>query len=329
MFFLLTSFKLYPKYSENYVNKDTAFQSLLEEFVAKIEVKEEELNKAIWLLETTGSKDAADLVAMLDNEFKVLFSDEDIYEKLIYFKKDGSQDPLLSRQLNILINEFKANMLPKNLLKEISEKEADLFQTYANFRTTIDDKKVTENELREILKNEKDVEIRKKAWDASKDVGNALADKIIELAKLRNKSAKHLGYNNFFEMKLDLDEMHKEDLFETFDELKTQTDESFLHMLDEVNDSLAKTFNVSKEELGPWAWKDPFCQMDPIEAFELNDVFKDKDILDLSRSFYDKMGIDRASKSIVYSDSLTTETAIEACDYGKSNKFKTSAGIGI
>lgn len=45
-------------------------------------------------------------------------------------------------------------------------------------------------------------------------------------------------------------------------------------------------------------------------------------------SHYDSLGIDRASKSIVYSDSLDVDKAINACNYGRSLKFKTSAGIG-
>ncbi len=287
---ILTSSLIIP--SEAYVNNNNSFESLLEDFIPKVAKREEMLNRAVWLLETTGSEDASALVAALDNELKLLFSNEDIYEKLIYFEKDGVKEPILKRQLDILIREFKANMLPKNILKEISDKEAQLFQTYANFRPYIDDKKVTENEIRDILKNEKDVEKRKKAWRASKDVGLALADQIIELAKIRNKAARHLGYDNYFDMRLDLSEINKEMLFVTFEELKDLTDEAFEKMIKNVNQKLSSTYQIEEEELGPWAWKDPFCQMDPIESSELTDLYKDVDILRISEEFYNKMGLD-------------------------------------
>ncbi|MBN2478959.1 MAG: M3 family oligoendopeptidase [Parachlamydiales bacterium] len=269
---------------------DSAFDSFLKEFIPQVADKENQLSKALWILETTGSEDASRLLATLDNEFKLLFSDEKIYEKLIYFQKNGITDPFLNRQLNILINEFKANMIPKNLLKEISEKEASLALTYANFRTQIDGKVFTENEIRDILKQEKDVELRKKAWDASKDVGITLADKIVYLAKLRNKVANHLGYDNYFDMMLDLNEINKDMLFETFNDLKVQTDESFVKMINEVNETLANEYNVGIEDLGPWAWKDPFCQKDPIEHTKIFKIFENLDILEIARSFYDKMG---------------------------------------
>src|SRR3990167_7145854 len=133
-FIIFLSFlKLYPILED----KDRTFEQFLDNFISKIEIKEEQVNKAIWLLETTGSKDAADLVATLDSEYKIYFSDEEVYEKLIYFEKDGLQNPILKRELKILLNTFKANMLPKSILIDLSKKEAELFQTYANFRANI------------------------------------------------------------------------------------------------------------------------------------------------------------------------------------------------
>ncbi len=278
--------------NEVYMNQDKAFEYFLEDFVKNVETKEEQVNKASWILETTGSKDAADLVASLSNELCLLFCDKTVYDKLINFKKENIQDPLLKRQLDILIKRFKANMLPKELLKEILIKEADLSQTYANFRAQIDNKKVSENEINDILKTEKSIDLRKKAWEASKEIGLVLAPKIINLVKLRNKAANHLGYDNYFDMTLDLNDINKELLFKTFENLKNQTDTTYSKILIEIDDKLSKKFNISKESLGPWAWKDPFCQTDPIESPLLNDLFKDKDILAIAKSFYEKMGFD-------------------------------------
>ncbi len=279
----------------NVFSKDLFMQNefaiFLEDFIKKVEFKEEQLNKAVWLLETTGSKDASFLVSSLDNEYKFLYSDEDTYKKLLEYQNKGF-DPLFQRQLNILINHFKANILPKDLLKEISEKEADLALTYAGFRADIDGKKVTENEIRDILKNETDVNIRKKAWYASKEVGDVLADKIIGVVKLRNKAAKILGYNNYFEMSLDLQEIDKDRLLSTFNELNENTQNSYDQMMSQINEKLAEKFGVAVEDIGAWAWKDPFCQMDPLLSDELKHIFKKQDLLDITKKFYEKMGFD-------------------------------------
>jgi peptidyl-dipeptidase A len=124
------------------------FEQFLKEFVPIVAKKSRQLNKACWILETTGSEDAADLKADLDTEFRVLFNDPAIYEKLLKWEKEP-HDPLHARQLNVLIRSFKQNQVPKKLLEELSRKEAALAQTYANFRPTLNGKKVSENEIRE------------------------------------------------------------------------------------------------------------------------------------------------------------------------------------
>ncbi|NGX28754.1 MAG: hypothetical protein K940chlam1_00941, partial [Candidatus Anoxychlamydiales bacterium] len=78
---------------------DIAFEKFLKEFVPQVEVKYEQICKAQWILETTGSKDAAFLVGTLDNEYRVIFSDKNVYEKLLEFEKQGLDEPLLKRQL--------------------------------------------------------------------------------------------------------------------------------------------------------------------------------------------------------------------------------------
>jgi Zn-dependent oligopeptidase len=47
-----------------------------------------------------------------------------------------------------------------------------------------------------------------------------MAPTILELIRLRNKQANYLGYDNYFDMKLDLNEVNKEWLFNFFDSLE-------------------------------------------------------------------------------------------------------------
>jgi uncharacterized protein (DUF2267 family) len=86
------------------------FAQFLEDFVPKVAAKSKQLNKAFWLIETTGSEDAADLKAELDTELRLLFHDSNTYKKLLEWDKDPNlKDPLLKRQLNVLIRAFKQN----------------------------------------------------------------------------------------------------------------------------------------------------------------------------------------------------------------------------
>jgi peptidyl-dipeptidase A len=269
------------------------FEQFLDSFVPNLAKKSRQLNKAHWILETTGSSDAADLRAELDAECRMLFNDSETYKKLIEWDRDSSlKDPLLKRQLNVLIRAFKQNQIPKALLEEIAQRESALMQSYANFRPELEGKKLSENDIREMLKKENDPVLRKKVWEASKKIGEVLAPQILALVDLRNQSAKSLGYSDYFQMQLDLQEVDKNWLFDTLENFAKESDKAYSAMLLEVEEAQSLRFHVSKEELGPWAWSDPFCQEDPLDTNDLDILVTDVDIVKTSKEFYQRMHID-------------------------------------
>ena len=270
--------------------KSHPFAQFLESFSRQIENKSKQLNQALWLLETTGSSDAADLKASLDTELKFLFQNPEIYHQLTVWEQDKNlKDELLRRELNILIRAFKQNQLPKNLLQSISEKEAILAQTYANFRPSVNGKRLTENDIIDILKTENDPLLRKKAWEASKEIGGALAPQILDLVGLRNQAARQLGYHDYFEMQLDLQEVDRQWLLSLLEAFAQQSSKAYADVLSGIESNLSIRFKGSK---GPWTWSDPFCQEDPLNNRELDHLVDGVDIPATVRAFYQRMGID-------------------------------------
>ncbi|MBU6384093.1 MAG: M2 family metallopeptidase [Verrucomicrobia bacterium] len=265
------------------------FEEFLKDFVPQVARKTTQLNKAYWILETTGSSDAADLKAELDTELRFLFHDAKVYQQLLAWAKEP-HEALAKRQLDVLIRAFKQNQVPKNLLEEMSQKEALLGQSYANFRPEMDGRKWSENEIREILKNENDPKKRQQAWEASKQIGDRLAPQILALVRLRNQAAQTLGYRDYFQMQLDLQEVDAKWLLKTLDDLAQKSDAAYTQVLKKIEAEQAKRFHT--QELGPWAWSDPFGQEDPLDARELDELTQDVDIPRVSESFYQKMGID-------------------------------------
>lgn len=269
------------------------FEVFLADFVPKISRKSTQLNKAVWILETTGSSDAADLKADLDTELRLLLNDSTIYQKLLLWEKDPAiSDPLLKRQLNVLIRAFKQNQIPKNLLEEMAQKEAALSMSYATFRPIYGGKPVTENEIRDILKKEKSPIKRQEAWEASKKIGEVLAPQILALVDLRNQAAASLGYSDYFQMQLDLQEVDVNWLLKTLDDLAKRSDKAYAQLVREIEETQAKDFGVTTSHLGPWAWTDPFCQEDPLGTQELDQLVKGVDISKAGVDFYRKMGVD-------------------------------------
>ncbi len=269
------------------------FESFLESFVPQIAAKSRQLNKIHWILETTGTKDAADLYAEFNTELRLLFNDRTIYNRLLDWLRASSLfDSSSKRQLNILIRAFKQNMVPKELLSEISKKESQLAYSYANFRASIDGKQVSENAIRDILKNESNPQMRQRAWEASKEIGNVLAPQILDLVRLRNEAAHSLGYENYFQMQLELQEVDGQELFKTLDALVDSSETAYAKLISELEKKQSHRFGVSADELGPWAWAEPFCQEDPTDARSLDSLVANIDLCDISIKFYQKMGID-------------------------------------
>ena len=182
-------------------------------------------------------------------------------------------------------------MIEKELLEQIAYQEASIALLYSNFRPQVHGQALSENKIREILKNETDVQTRKEVWEASKQIGKELAPSILKLVNLRNTTAKSLGYENYFSMQLHLQEVDEQWLFTTLDALATKSDAAYLGMVKKIETDLSHRFHVSEKELGPWSWAEPFSQEDPIDAKELDTLAQDVDILEESRRFYQAMGL--------------------------------------
>ena len=275
------------------MNENHPFTQFLEEFIPELSLKHRRLMQLSWILETTGSLDASKLTAELSAEVRLLFSDKKMHEKLLAWDADPSLiDPIKKRELNVLIRSFKPNLLPKELIENLAKTEAALGHLYTNFRPKVDGQALSENEIRAILKEEKDQHKRKKVWEASKQIGKELAPSILELVRLRNKAAKSLGYSDYFSMELELQEVDPSWLFNTLDELVLTSDSSYQKTLSKIEESQAIEFTVDKKSLGPWAWKEPFCQEDPLEPASLDALMKGLDLVKVSEEFFAKMGED-------------------------------------
>lgn len=269
------------------------FESFLEDFVPKVSRKSRQLNQVEWLLETTGAPDAAALKAEFSAEYRMFFHDNGQFQKLLAWDKDeGIKSPLLKRQLNVLIRAFKQNQIPKEIVEDIANKEARLSQTFGNFRPVYDGKKISDNEILALLKNENDFKRRRKVWECSKEIGEVLAPQILELVKVRNKAATSLGYSDYFQMQLALQEVDGKWLAGMLDQLMHKSDAAYGQLVNTIETKLAKRFGVHVKELGPWAWSEPFGQSDPLDTLELDSLAANVDIVETSRAFYETLGLD-------------------------------------
>ena len=107
------------------------------------------------------------------------------------------------------------------------ELETAVESTFNNFRGSIDGRRVDDNAIAEILRTSDDADERRAAWEASKQIGPEVADRIRELARLRNQAARDLGSRDHFALALATGELDETRLFATLDDVDRATAEPF------------------------------------------------------------------------------------------------------
>jgi peptidyl-dipeptidase A len=199
---------------------------------------------------------------------------------------------VLARQLDVLYNAYLENQIEPELLKKIVDLGTQIEKSFSTFRGAIEGKKVTDNEIKEILKIETDSPKRKQAWLASKQVGAAVAGDLVRLVKLRNQAAQKLGFDNFHTLTLATGEQDAKELDQIFKGLYELTNEPFAKLKADLDRILADKYGVAADELMPWHYHDPFFQESPmVYDLDLDTYYQDKDVKELATKFYAGIGL--------------------------------------
>ncbi|MDP4164091.1 MAG: M2 family metallopeptidase, partial [Bacillota bacterium] len=200
---------------------------------------------------------------------------------------------LQKRQLELFLDSMKENQLPEEMLADMAKRWSELNHLFNTFSPEVDGKKYSANEIRYVLLNSDDQELRKKVWFASKEVGKVVEKGLLELVKKRNEAARALGYENHYEMSFELQELDRKEVFSIFQNLIEQSDETYRSMKQELDERLADKFGISAEDIRPWHYVDPFFQEAPAsETTHLDPYFEGKDLLQLTTDTFEEMGIE-------------------------------------
>jgi peptidyl-dipeptidase A len=273
--------------------KETQLKEFIAAHVEKIKPLEKQQNLAWWEAYTTGNAGAYDRLSELTLQIRRIRSDPKEFAFLKNLKESGQvKDPLLARQLVVLYNSYLENQIEPELLKQIVELGTQIEKNFGSFRGSIDGRKVTDNEIVDILKSETDSAKREKAWLASKQVSEAVAPDLVRLVKLRNQAAQKLGFDTYHTMALATGEQDVKDVDKVFGELYELTNKPFAKLKAELDGILARKYGVSPKELMPWHYHDRFFQEAPmVYDLDLDAYYKDKDVKKLAEGFYAGIGL--------------------------------------
>ena len=270
-------------------------ETFVTDMVQRCAPMENKLCSLYWTLATTGDETVAKELSEIEKTLKLNFSNPNELAQLKKWKNDGIKEENLARQVDLLIKAYIPNQLDEKTIADLVDKQTELENIFNTFRAELDGKKRTNNDLKDILKIEKNDEQRKEVWEATKQIATEVADKIHILAKKRNAAAIKLGFPNHFEMSLKLQELDSAWLFPLFDDLKKRTQKTFEKKIKNLHEKLGKYYNISAEAVMPWHYEDPFAQSAPSQVtIDLDPYLKGKDILKVCREFYASIDLDIA-----------------------------------
>ena len=274
-------------------DETAAAKKFLDDFTGKLRPVEIEANRAWWDANITGKDEDFDRKEKAQNKLDALLADKETFAQIKAIKtKGGIDDKIVKRAIDVVYLTVLEKQVDKALLEKMTALGNSVEKKFNTFRPVVDGKEVDDAKIREILKKSTLSERRKEAYEASKEVGKLLAPELKELVKIRNKAAVELGFKNYHEMMLYLNEQNGADLIKLFDDLDKLTREPFAKAKAEIDVELAKNCGIAVDELMPWHYHDPFFQESPaVFKADLDKVYADKDLVGLCRTFYKGIGL--------------------------------------
>ncbi len=289
----------------NNTNAEKEFASFVEEYEREIVPLTKQLNLAEFNASVTGENSYYLLAEKFSLQFENYHSDKVKFKYLKeLLEREVLQKPELKRIAQILFNTFARRQYDKELMESIVRLSAKLEKKYATFRANVDGASVTDNEIDAVLAESNDSEKVKKYWEASKEVGLEIKDDALELVNLRNTAARELGYANFFEMSLKLNELEPAFIERLFNNLDKKTLPAFQKIKYRIDNKLAEKFNIKESELMPWHYGDRFFQNPPqVFSVDLDSFYKSANLEKLTAEYYASLGLpidDILEKSDLY-----------------------------
>lgn len=264
---------------------------LVATFEERLGSVEPRFHEAYWRSQIESSPDNDRRRAELELELRRIKGDAEALAAVDTALEEDLHDPVLKRQLEILRLSLVGNQMSDDLRAQVVDLSSSVESDFTSHRPQVDGRLVSENEIEDVLKRSDDVELRRRTWEASKEIGAVVAPRVRELARLRNQVARDLGYADYFRMALELQELDEDWLFRTLDELEQLTQDPFARWKKELDERLAERFGTA--ELMPWHYSDPFFQNLPADGgVSLDEVLKDVSAPDMAVQTFGAWDVD-------------------------------------
>jgi len=257
------------KYTEEYVKLYAAASEAQWQFNIKI-VEGDETNK---------------LAAQAADEAMAAFtgSTENIEQARKFLQsKDQLTDIQVKQLEGILYSAANNPQTVADMVKERIKAETNQTEKLYGFQYMLGDKKVSTNDLDEVLKTENNIDKRLAAWTASKEVGAPLKEGLANLRDLRNSTVQALDYNDYFTYQVSDYKMETTEMMETMERLMGELYPLYRELHTWMRYDLAKKYGAKEvpdylpAHWLPNRWGQDWSAAVEVEGLDINAVLGQK-----------------------------------------------------
>lgn len=279
--------------SEEARKMEQEYEKLIADYEALMKPAYKDMSLQYFIAATNSTPENWELYAQKEMLVNKILSDKQLFERIKKIKESNLiQDPIKRRRIEVIYLTFLGKQVDTAKLNQITKLQSEIENKYSTFRAEYRGKKLSDNDVEEILKTSTNNKELQEVWEAQKKIGRVVASDIIKLVKMRNEIARELGFKNYHEMSLKLSEQDPAEIEKLFDELDNLTRNAFTTEKSKMDEILAKRYNIKKEELMPWHYQNRFFQEAPkIYDVDLDQYYKNKDIVQLAKDYYSSIGL--------------------------------------
>jgi len=155
--------------------------------VARVEPLLREEALAEWNAAATGRPEYDEQAAKLRAQIMRIYADPARFQQLrAWQQSERFDDAQLARQVTLLYHSFAKGQQDEATIDAVTQLQKEVESTYNTFRATFQGAPRSDNELTAVLLNETSSDRLKAAWEAAKEIGPRVADRVLQLARLRN-----------------------------------------------------------------------------------------------------------------------------------------------